>query len=217
MLVTVWVRDEVKHARRPGDPVAVGGDAGLGGVGRRRLLGEEADEGAVRRRLLEAGRRCVVGPRGGCVLGSDVMGTGGVHEMRNMRKSCQKRVASSGDRVSWVSNRVWSWARRGGGRTGKAVVVICVEGAKDGADEGGWYVNVVVNHVGKDGVEEAARVGGATVSSKEDDVADGEGGERGVVVRDDLRTRRKGNGGGRGGGVAHVIMGGGRNKGCVAK
>ena len=55
MLVTVWVRDEVKRAIRPGDAVAVGGDAGLGGVGRRRLLGKVADGGAVRRRLLEAG------------------------------------------------------------------------------------------------------------------------------------------------------------------
>ena len=65
-----------------------------------------------------------------------------------------------------------------------------VEAAKEGADEVGWDVDVVVDHVGEEGVEKAARVGGAPVSSREDDVTDGKGGERGVVVRDDLRTRR---------------------------
>ena len=44
------------------------------------------------------------------MLGSDGMGTGGVQEMRNRRKSCQKRVAASGDRGSRVSDRVRSWA-----------------------------------------------------------------------------------------------------------
>ncbi len=118
MLITVRLRVEVKRAKRPGE---VGAVSRLGGVGRWRLLGEVADGEALRGRLLEAGRRCFVGPRGGCVLGSNGIGTGGVHEMRNRRKSCQKRVASSGDRVSWLSNRVWSWVRRGRGRTGKTL------------------------------------------------------------------------------------------------
>ena len=51
-----------------------------------------------------------MGPRGVCVLVSDGIGTGGVHVMRNWRKSCQKRVASAGDRVSWLAARVRSWA-----------------------------------------------------------------------------------------------------------
>ncbi len=92
-----------------------------------------------------------------------------------------------------------------------------VEAAKEGADEVRWDVDIVVDHVGEEGVEEAARVGGATGSTGEDDVTDGKGGEHGIVVRDDLRTRRRGNGGGRGGGVAHVLVGGGRTKGCGAK
>jgi hypothetical protein len=99
---------------------------------------------------------------------------------------------------------------KGWRKDGEDVFVEGVEGAKDGADEGGWDVDVVVDHVGKDGVEEEARVGGANVSSREDDVTDGEGSERGVVVGDDLRTRRRGNGGGRGRGVAHVVVGEGR-------
>ncbi len=93
---------------------------------------------------------------------------------------------------------------KGWRKDGEDVFVEGIEGAKDGADEVGWEVDVVVNHVGKDGVEKAARVGGVTGKSWEDDVTDGEGSERGVVVGDDLRTRWRGNGGGRGGGVAHV-------------
>ena len=105
---------------------------------------------------------------------------------------------------------------KGWRKDGEDVVVEGVEGAKDGADEVGRDVGVVVDHVGKDSIEEEARVGGATVSSREDDVTDGEGSERGVVVGDDLRTRRRGNGGGRGRGVAYVVVGGGGYKGCVA-
>ncbi len=60
-------------------------------------------------------------------------------------------------------------------KDGEDVFVEGVEGAIDGAEEGGWKVDVVVHHVGKDGVEEAARVGGATIKSREDDVTDGEG------------------------------------------
>jgi hypothetical protein len=105
---------------------------------------------------------------------------------------------------------------KGWRKDGEDVVVEGVEGAEDGADEIGWDVGVVIYHVGKDGVEEAARVGRATVSSREDDVADGEGSKGGVVVRDDLGTRRGRNGGGRRGGVAHVVVGWGRTKGCVA-
>ena len=108
---------------------------------------------------------------------------------------------------------------KGWRKDGEDVFVEGVEGAKDGADEGGWDVDIVVDHIGKDGVEEEARVGGATGSSREDDVTDGEGSERGVVVGDydDLRTRWRRNGGCRGGGVAHVEVGEGRNKGCVAQ
>jgi hypothetical protein len=106
---------------------------------------------------------------------------------------------------------------KGWRKDGEDVFVEGVEGTKDGADEGGWEVDVVVDHVGKDGVEKAARGGGATGKSREDDVTDGEGSERGVVVGDDLRTRWRRNGGGRGGGVAHVVGDEGRNKGCVAQ
>ncbi len=56
---------------------------------------------------------------------------------------------------------------KGWRKYGEVVVVEGVEGAKDGADEGGWDVDVVVDHVSKDGVEEEARVGGATGSSRE--------------------------------------------------
>jgi hypothetical protein len=61
---------------------------------------------------------------------------------------------------------------KGRRKDGEDIVVECVEGAKDGADEFGWDVDIVVDHISKDGEEEAARVGGATVSSGEDDVAD---------------------------------------------
>ena len=106
---------------------------------------------------------------------------------------------------------------KGWRKDGEDVFVEGVEAVKYGADEVGWQVGVVVDHVGKDGVEKAAHGGGATGKTREDDVPDGEGSERGVVVGDDLRTRRRRNGGGRGGGVAHVVGDEGRNKGCVAQ
>ncbi len=69
--------------------------------------------------------------------------------------------------------------------------------------------DVVVYDVGEEGVEEAACVGGATGSAGGNDVPDGKGGKRGVVVGDDLRTRRGRNRGGRGRGDAHVSKGDG--------
>ena len=119
----------------------------------------------------------------------------------------------------WVVEQGQELVSKGWRKDGEDVFVEGVEAVKYGADEVGWEVDVVVDHVGKDGVEEAARVGGATVSSREDDGTDGEGSERGVVVGDydDRRTRWRRNGGGRGGGVAHVVVDEGRNKGCVAQ
>jgi hypothetical protein len=119
----------------------------------------------------------------------------------------------------WVVEQGQELVSQGWRKDGEDVFVEGVEGAKDGADEVGWEVDVVVDHVGKDGVEKAAHGGGATGKAREDDVTDGEGSERGVVVGDydDLRTRWRRNGGGRGGGVAHVVVGEGRNKGCVAQ
>jgi hypothetical protein len=116
----------------------------------------------------------------------------------------------------WVVEQGQELVSKGWRKDGEDVFVEGVEAVKYGADEVGWQVGVVVDHVGKDGVEKAAHGGGATGKAREDDVPDGEGSERGVVVGDydGWRRRWRRNGGGRGGGVAHVVVGKERTRGA---
>ncbi len=102
---------DVRQARRPGDAVVVGGDAGLGRVGRRRLRGEVADGEAGRRRLLVTERQRVVGLGGSGVPGSGGFGIGGVQVVPEKGGVCKERI-------SGASKRDWSWSCSGRGRTG---------------------------------------------------------------------------------------------------